>query len=210
MVRWSRKLIGLVLVTSTSASCTGLSQQFHATYGGINIEYRVQKGRLKFPDAKVHVTVVDDRVDKEILGQGARSSFGSRVLGYLGFGLVYATVPGEPDFRGRMDMVEMFQKAFEERLRVNGVAIVPERGKADLELEVSVRHFRLDFHFSKWLGEVGLVARLRDKSAILCEETIHETARKFNVWGYGSGEGAISEAFNKAINEVSFVRCFNS
>jgi hypothetical protein len=96
----------------------------------------------------------------------------------------------------------------EERLKNNGI-ILSSGSKSSVVLELSVRRFKLDFNFGKWIAEAGYVARSKNNGVVLCEKEIFEKTTKFNVYGYGSGEEAINDAFNKAINAFDVNACFS-
>ncbi|MBI3292175.1 MAG: hypothetical protein HYZ73_05125 [Elusimicrobia bacterium] len=168
--------------------------------------------------------VKDERLDREFLGPGVRTTFGARLLGVFAFGLISFAVPGEPTFQ-ETDLVGIFQKAFEERFRANGVpvasgstgenfyqqhAVVEGGGSSDpVTLEVLVRHLMLDFNFGKWIGEAGYVLRMKKGQELLCEDSISERVTRMNVWGFGSGERVISEAFAKAVNRANLSACLS-
>ncbi len=201
-------MLGVLGITSAFTGCAGFSQQLQATTTGIKIEYKVPQETLPVPHAPVRVVIKDDRLDSEVLGVGARSTVGSRVLGLFAFGVVSLVVPSEPSFQ-QTDLVGMFQKAFEERLKSNGVEITRDSAANKITLEVVLRDFRLDFNFGKWIGEAGYVITMKEDSKVICEDRISEKVVRFNVWGYGSGEAALSEAFAKAVNRANLNGCLS-
>jgi len=205
-MRWTH----LVCLLSTSAlmGCAGLSQQLRATTSGIKVEYKVPTETLPIPTVPVQVVVRDERLDRELLGNGAKSSFGSRALGIFAFGLISLAVPGEPSFQ-QTDLVGMFQRAFEERCSSNGVPISKNAASEHITLEVLVRNFRLDFNFGKWISEAGYVLRMEEDGKLVCEDPISEKVTRFNAFGYGSGERAISEVFAKAVNRANLNMCLS-
>jgi len=107
------------------------------------------------------------------------------------------------------DLVGMFQRAFEERFSANGVPVVRAATEEGVVFEVLVRHFRLDFNFGQWIGEAGYVLRMEEGGKLLCEDSISEKVAKFNIFGYGSGEQAISEVFSKAVNRANLNICLS-
>lgn len=103
----------------------------------------------------------------------------------------------------------MFRRAFEERFRSNGVPIRKDAATEQIVFAVLVRHFRLDFNFGKWISEAGYVLRMEEGGKLVCEDFISEKVVKFNAFGYGSGERAISEVFAKAINRANLNTCLS-
>ena len=201
-------VLGVLALAWLLAGCTGFSQQFRATTSGIKIEYKVPRETLPVSNSPVRVLIKDERLDSEFLGNGARATFGSRVLGFFSFGLVSFAIPGEPSFQ-QTDLVGMFQRAFEERLNTNGIPLTKDSGKDGVVLEILVRNFRLDFNFGKWIGEAGYVMSMKQNSILLCEDRVSEEVAKFNTFGYGTGEAALSEVFGKAVNRANLSECLS-
>ena len=199
-------VIGFVTLLS---SCAGLSQQYKASTEGISVSYTVHKEQFINPKAKVFISSSDERLDKEVIGDGAKSSVGTRVLGYVAFSVIYAAVPDQPTFKDQQDPVRIFKTAMSERLSKNGIILTNDKENDAITIDLLVRQFKLDFNFGKWTGEVGYVARINKNGEIVCENNIYEKATAFNLYGFGSGEKAISEAFNKAIDRFDVNSCFS-
>ena len=201
-------LLVIAFVTLLS-SCAGLSQQYKASTEGISVSYTVHKEQFINPKAKVFISSSDERLDKEVIGDGAKSSVGTRVLGYVAFGVIYAAMPDQPTFKDQQDPVRIFKTAMSERLSKNGIILTNDKENDAITIDLLVRQFKLDFNFGKWTGEVGYVARINKNGEIVCENNIYEKATAFNLYGFGSGEKAISEAFNKAIDRFDVNSCFS-
>lgn len=201
-------LLVIAFVTLLS-SCAGLSQQYKASTEGISVSYTVHKEQFINPKAKVFISSSDERLDKEVIGDGAKSSVGTRVLGYVAFSVIYAAVPDQPTFKDQQDPVRIFKTAMSERLSKNGIILTNDKENDAITIDLLVRQFKLDFNFGKWTGEVGYVARINKNGEIVCENNIYEKATAFNLYGFGSGEKAISEAFNKAIDRFDVNSCFS-
>ncbi len=192
----------LVSVALAFGGCAGLSQQIRASTSGIAIKYKVPQESLPIPNTPIGISVLDERLDNEVIGPGARNSFGKKALGYLSFGLTFMPFSGDPSFQ-ETDLVGIFKRAFEGRLRLNGVRVAENPAQADVVLEIHVRNVRLDFNFGQWWGEVGYVLQMKKGKELVGEDRINKKVSKFNMWGYGSGEAAISEAFSTAVNEAN-------
>jgi hypothetical protein len=202
-----KKTVFFVLLCALIQGCTGLSQQIKATREGIAINYTVNKERFVDPKVRVLIVSTDERVDKEVIGDGAKPTVGTRFMGYIAFGVLYAAMPDQPTLKDQEDPARIFKTAMAERLSKNGVAITNDKEKAVI-IDLLVRQFKIDFNFGKWSGEVGYVARVKKNGEIICESNIYEKANAFNLYGFGSGEKAINEAFNNAINKLDINSCF--
>lgn len=204
-------LQSLVFVTFLSG-CAGLSKQYKATTEGISVNYTVNKEQFVDPNAKVSVISSDERLDKEIIGDGAKPAVGNRIIGYIAFGVLYAATDvtglNKPTIKDQEDPVRIFKTATEERLSKNGITITDDKENAII-IDILVRQFKLDFNFGKWSGEVGYLAKVKKNGEVICESSIYEKASAFNLYGFGSGEKAINEAFNKAINSLDINSCFS-
>jgi hypothetical protein len=201
-------LLGIALAALLSG-CAGLSQQDRASTEGISVNYTVKKEQLINPKEKVVILLSDERLDKELIGEGAKPTVGTRVLGYISFGVVYAAMPDQPTFKDQQDPIRIFKTATTERLSKNGIIVTNNHEDGTLALDLLVRQFKLDFNFGTWTGEAGYVARVKKSGEIICESTVYEKATAFNLYGFGSGEKAISEAFNKAIDKFDVNACFS-
>lgn len=192
--------------------CAGLSQQYKASSKGMAINYVVNKEQFVDPKVKVSVVSSDERLDKEVIGDGAKPTVGNRIIGYIAFGVLYAatdvTGVNQPTLKDQEDPVQIFRTATAERLSKNGITVTNDKENAVI-IDILVRQFKLDFSFGKWSGEVGYLARVKKNGEVICESSIYEKASAFNLYGFGSGEKAISEAFNKAINEMDINSCFS-
>jgi len=203
----SRKIV-IIFGIALLAGCSGLSRQYRASTEGMSLKYIVKKEHLLNTPRPLNVLASDERIDKELIGDGAKSTVGNKFIGYLAFGVFYAAAPDQPTFQDKQDPIKVFKSAMEERLKNNGINISNDV-KSPIILELSVRRFKLDFNFGKWIAEAGYVARAKNNGVIICEKEIFEKTTKFNVYGYGSGEEAFNEAFNKAINALDVNACFN-
>jgi len=201
-------LLIIAFVTLLSG-CAGLSQQYRASTEGISVNYTVKKEQLISPKEKVVISSSDERLDKELIGEGAKPTVGTRVLGYVAFSVIYAAMPDQPTFKDQQDPIRIFKTATAERLSKNGIVVANNHENGVLVLDLLVRQFKLDFNFGKWTGEVGYIARVKKSGEIICESNIYEKATAFNLYGFGSGEKAISEAFNKAIDRLDVNGCFS-
>jgi len=205
-------LFNLLLVVGSVtllSSCAGLSQQYKASTEGISINYTVKKEQFISPKEKVVISSRDERLDKDVIGDGAKSSAGTRVLGYVAFGVIYAVVPDQPTLKKQQDPIQIFKTATAERLSYNGIAVTDDNDGTALAVDLLVRKFKLDFNLGTWTGEVGYVARIQKSGEVVCQKVIYEKVTAFNLYGFGSGERAITEAFNNAINKLDINGCFS-
>jgi len=199
-------VIGAVALLS---GCAGLSQQYRASTEGISVNYTVKKEQIANPNANIFVSSNDERLEKDFVGEGAKSSVGSRVLGYVAFGVVYAAFPDQPTLKDQQDPIRIFKTAMTERLSKNGISVAEGIDNNGLTLDLLVRQFKIDFNFGKWTGEVGYVAKIKKNGEVVCQDNIYEKATAFNLYGFGSGEKALNEAFSKAIDRLDANACFS-
>lgn len=202
-------LLAVGMIVILFGGCAGLSQQYKASSEGMAINYVVNKEQFVDPKVNIIVVSTDERIDKEVIGEGAKPSVGKRFIGYLAFGVFFAAFPDQPTLQDQEDPIRIFKTAMTERLSRNGVLIANNKDSDSIIIDLFVRTFKLDFHFGNWLGEVAYVAKVRRNEGIICENTIYKKSKVFNLYGYGSGEKAINEAFNEAINEMDINSCFS-
>lgn len=203
-------LLVIAFVTLLSG-CAGLSRQYRTSTEGMLVSYTVNKEQFINPKAKVFISSSDERLDKEIFGDGAKPSAGTRALGFVFFGVYYAPALlfDQPTLKDQQDPIRIFKTATSERLSKNGITVTNDKDNDVLVVDLLVRQFKLDFSFGKWIGEVGYVARVKKNGEIVCQNEIYEKATAFNFYGFGSGEKAINEAFGKAIDRLDINSCFS-
>lgn len=202
----------LVIAFDTLLSgCAGLFHQYRASTEGMSVSYTVNKEQFINPKAKVFISSSDERLDKEIFGDGAKPSAGTRALGFVFFGVYYAPALlfDQPTLKDQQDPIRIFKTATSERLSKNGITVTNDKDNDVLVVDLLVRQFKLDFSFGKWIGEVGYVDRVKKNGEIVCQNEIYEKATAFNFYGFGSGEKAINEAFGKAIDRLDINSCFS-
>src|SRR4030066_1970777 len=100
---FSCNLSVLIVFAVLLSGCAGLSQQYKASTEGISIDYTVKKEQFISLKEKVFISSSDERLDKEVIGDGAKPTIGTRVLGYVGFGIVYAAMPDQPILKNQQD-----------------------------------------------------------------------------------------------------------
>lgn len=194
----------LIILIIFLSGCSGLQRQASATTEGLKINYYVKKERLNMNLSPTLIKVVDDRLNRDVIRDGAKTNVGDRFLGFFAFGILSFAMPNEPEFQGKSDMVGMFNRAFSQRLYDNGIKKVSNARERHYTLEIEIRNFALDFSFGTWIAEVGYVAKLYDGTAVIKKQNVNEVVKKFNLYGYGSGEEALSDAFNVAINKLEY------
>lgn len=201
-----------LLVTAILASgCGGLVRQAKVTTEGLNVEYRVRAEDLSMMHGPIQVFVVDDREDKDPIGPGAKPTIGKHVLGYLLFGVAYgalhAAAPHGPVIAQQLTIPDSFKNAFVQRLSANGIAITDEGTAAADVFRIQLQRFRLDFSFGTWTAEASYSAQVERNGREHCRQAVAEKATKVNLWGYASGEAALSEVFNTSVNAFDPKSC---
>ena len=126
----------------------------------------------------------------------------------MAFGVIYAAMPDQPTLKDQQDPIRIFKTAMAERLSKNGITVTKDKDNETLTVDLLIRQFKIDFNFGKWTGGVGYVARIKKNGEVVCQDDIYEKATAFNLYGFGSGENVINEAFGKAIDSLDINSCF--
>jgi hypothetical protein len=180
-----------------------------ATIEGISVNYSVQKEQFVDPKTKVFVSSSDGRVDKDVIGRGAKETLATRTARYVAFTVLYPALPNQPALKDQEDPIRIFQTALTERLSKNGVPVSNVEDKESLVVDLMVKDFKIDFDVVDWIGEVGYVARVKKNGELICQDDIYEAAKSsIRLYGFYSGEKALSEAFGKAIDRLDINGCF--
>jgi len=105
--------------------------------------------------------------------------------------------------------VRVFNDAIKKRMSTNGIRVAERQSANEVVVDLDVTDFKIDFRFGKWVAKVGYSARIDEGSRLLCEKRVHREATAFNVYGYGSGQKALNEAFSNAIDALDLNACFS-
>jgi len=202
----------IVVVSAIAVTgCSGLAQQMKATSQGLKVSYEVRKEEFGGFRGPLQIQVVDTRSDKEIVGPGAKPTIGQHVLGYLLLSVAYApahALTGQgPHVTEESELPETIRRAFAERFSTNGLRVAHAGDAAPVLLEIELTKFFLDFSFGTWTAEAGYLAKLIENGAEVCRQSLEEKRTRFNVWGYASGEAALSDVFNAAVNAFTPTAC---
>lgn len=197
--------ITAVLILTAIMICVALSGC--ASSGGLKVSYDVHKeefGGLH----PMQIRVVDARADKEIVGPGAKPTIGKHAIGYIFFGPAYIPFHvlnrNGPQVHEEADLPETVRRAFVERFAANDVAITDG---APILLEIELNKFLLDFSLGTWTAEAGYLATITENGSVLCTQAVEEKRTRFNLNGYASGEAALSDVFNAAVNAFTPKAC---
>ncbi len=200
--------ITAVLILTAMMICVTLSG---CASEGLKVSYEVRKEEFGGLHSPMQIRVVDTRADKEIVGPGAKPTIGQHVLGYLFFSVAYAPIHAlnrnGPQVPEEAELPETVRRAFVERFSTNGVLITDAGDVAPVLLEIELNKFLLDFSFGTWTAEAGYRATLTENGAVLCSQAVEEKRTKHNLWGYSSGEAALSDVFNAAVNAFTPTAC---
>jgi len=212
--------VGMALLVLTATACAQLAEQRRATADGISITYVPASEQLASLAGAIYIRPIDGRMDKDVIGQGARPNIGQEVPGYIlmgpvGYplwksgvsGLVGAGAFESPRVRNDDDIAGMFKAAMAERLHKGGAIVTDDELAAPVLLDLSVQEFKLDFESATWRGHVSYVATVTSSGNAVCQRTIDETAKVINWSGYGSAQKALNTAFSAAINKMDLLNC---
>ena len=193
-------LLVIALITLL-ASCAGRSTDINPSFEQISescdrtyplwffpisVSYAVKKEDFINPEARVFISVIDERLDKSMsCGRNEH--------------------PEDP--------MRIFKTAMAERLSKNGIIVTSDNENDASAIDLLVRQFNVhwtDAGAIAWFtGEVGYVARIKKNGEFVCEYSIYEKARVLNWDGVRSAAKALNEAFNKAIDRLEVSSCFS-
>ncbi len=212
----SRQALCVAALPTILLGCAGLAEQRQATREGIAITYRAPKERLDGM-GRVRIQATDERADKDIIGAGARPTLGRSVMAEVVFGP--ATVPAvsailggdvldAPRVRDADGVARMVAAALAERLRAGGAVVVEDEAAAPAEIRLSLQTFTLDFGWGHWRSRVAYAATVMAHGKPPCRQTIDERVTRWNLYGFGTAQEVLNDAFRAAINDFDIPRCF--
>jgi uncharacterized lipoprotein YajG len=196
----SRICITIIQLLVTAFLLSGCASNY-SSEGGFTLNCHPPHDVEPIPSLHHNVRVVslDGRADYEKdMAQAAKPTKGQEALGILAFGAIYPLFP-DVEQSQTFEFVDAFRKALSERLTREGFNIMNSETDDVDTLEMTVSKIMLSFQSGNWHGAINYCANAYRNGTVIYSQQISEYSKKYNLWGTGSGQDAIDEAFTQAI-----------
>jgi hypothetical protein len=188
---------GILFLLATVVSC--------ATVSDLNVAYRLPPKSDALKGKKVFLGFQDERVSKDILGEGAKKDF-KKFSGNISFSLVREQGAG---FRiGVYDVPSFFGEVFKRRLENVGLEVLPEKKEGEIELVIVLKDFLLDLISREWVATVGYEAKLVRDEEVLSTHLITGKAERIKWVGRGQADTVMGDIFSDMVNKLDVSRLF--
>lgn len=207
MMRIGRMLCIMLIAL---CSCSSFSNQVRATREGIKIDYEPKEDIFLDSKDTYSAVIYDERFNKAIARDGALGIGLPHVTNLLIGGAMYPLMLAlAPDLKMQdndYQVGSIYKIAVLSRLSKNHIKVSTDNNY-DVLVELFLRELSLDFNGPYWNGESSFVVKIRKGDKYLCEGNIQEKAKLFNMWGLGTAQRALNDAFAKSIDAIDFNNC---
>jgi hypothetical protein len=195
----SAKSIVLVWVVSTIVFSCAKSPY-------INVDYRPQNEQSAITIGKpVTLEAVDLRPVKDTLNRSAQKKFTEFSEQFT---LNEKKTEDQLTPLGNYTVPELFETAFEYRLKKLGVQVSAQPMPETLQLQIQIDKFQIHLVEGDWLADIGYRASLVDGEKRIAGESVTGSAQRLKGIGKGGAEKVIGEIFTDAVNRLNLERLF--
>lgn len=170
----------------------------------INMRYQPPPPSELLKSKAVFFQLKDNRIDKTILGPGAKHYF-RNFSGY--FTLYIAEENMKDEMVGGHNVESLFKKALTTRLETMGVNVININQREAPVLELILEKFYLDYRFKEWRTDISLQINLI-KDKITATDKVRITGTRTKDFGYGNVENFLSEIFSDSLNKLDIAKLF--
>ncbi|MBW1999907.1 MAG: hypothetical protein JRJ29_18340 [Deltaproteobacteria bacterium] len=196
-VRPSLSLCIPVILLLTSISCSS------SPY--LKVNYRLPPPVEELKGREVILSFSDEREDKEILGKGARDKF-PNFSGEILFSLSEGAEEGS--LVGLYQLPSFIRAIFKKKLENAGLEVLGPEEKADTEIQIALKDFKLDLIGGKWNFKMNYEARLIRGGKVLSNLMISGRAERARVIGTGDAHRVVGESITDLVNQLDVGRLF--
>jgi hypothetical protein len=168
----------------------------------LDVTYRLPLTPEKRADKEVFLSVKDKRVQKELIGEGARADY-EHFSGLISF--YVAKGEGDGSKIGSYDISSTFQEAFKRRLENLGMTVLSEMRRGTIVLDIEVKRFLLDLVDKDWVVMMTYEAKLSKDDQLLYSQTISGQAERLKLVGRGQADTVTSQLFTDVVNQLDVI-----
>lgn len=169
------------------------------------VDYQVPASSQQLDGQQVRLLVTDSRLDPYILSPAVARQF-------EGFQDRYSLAWVTPD-RGRIiagehDLQGLFHAAFQKRLEVLGVTVVPDDIQTAPLFQVDLQSLKVDQESRNWVAQMSYTASLTKDNKLIASETVRGSAQRTKIIGRKGADNTLSDIFSDIINRLNITNLF--
>lgn len=169
------------------------------------VDYQVPASSQQLHGQQVRLLVTDSRLDPYILSPAVARQF-------EGFQDRYSLAWVTPD-RGRIiagehDLQGLFHAAFQKRLEVLGVTVVPDDIQTAPLFQVDLQSLKVDQEGRNWVAQMSYTASLTKDNKLIASESVRGSAQRTKIIGRKGADNTLSDIFSDIINRLNITNLF--
>jgi hypothetical protein len=170
----------------------------------LKVTYKIIPRSNVLEDKEIFFTFVDQRTDKDIIGDNARELY----KGYSGNITFILSGEGSDKYLvGIYDVEELFKEAFTLYLENNGLKLSDEKKPAIPQLIIRLEKFILDLDGRQWFATLSYEAEFIENGRTIVRKFKGE-GQKFRISGLNQAHAVVSEVFTDIVNQLDIKSMF--
>jgi hypothetical protein len=170
----------------------------------LKVTYKIMPRSNVLEDKEIFFTFVDQRTDKDIIGDTARELY----EGYSGnISFILSGQGSEEYLVGIYDVEELFRETFALYLENNGLQLSDEKKPAIPQLIIRLEKFILDLDGRQWFATLSYEAEFIENGRTIVRKFKGE-GQKFRISGLNQAHAVVSEVFTDIVNQLDIKSMF--
>ena len=169
------------------------------------VHYQLPSPSNTLAGQEVSPVITDVRENKALLSASAKKSLREFNETYS---LVVLKEDGSGNLLGVYEIEALFLEIFKQRLNNLGMQVPPPANKAEYELEIRLKEFKLDLAGRKWIINMSYQANLSKNGRLLAMESVNGSAERLKVMGESDAEKLLGELLTDMVNKLDVAKLF--
>jgi ABC-type uncharacterized transport system auxiliary subunit len=169
------------------------------------VHYQLPSPSNTLEGQEVSLLITDIRENKALLSASAKKSLREFNETYS---LVVLKEDGSGNLLGVYEIEALFLEIFKQRLNNLGMQVPPPANKAEYELEIRLKEFKLDLAGRKWIINMSYQANLSKNGRLLAMESVNGSAERLKVMGESDAEKLLGELLTDMVNKLGLAKLF--
>jgi len=189
--------VGVLILLVLTGACS--SKPF------LIVHYQLPQPSNALEGREVSLVITDTRDNKAFLTDSAKKSLRE----FNGtYSLVVLKDDGSGNLLGIYEIDALISETFKKRMHNLGMQVASAADKAEYELEIRLKEFKLDLAGRKWIIKMGYQANLLKNGRILAMESVNGSAERLKVMGKSDAEKVLGELLTDMVNKLDLAKLF--
>lgn len=169
------------------------------------VDYQLPSPSNTLEGKEVSPVITDIRENKAFLSESAKKSLREFNETYS---LVVLKEDGSGNLLGVYEIDALLSEIFKQRLNNLGMQVPPPANKAEYELEIRLKEFKLDLAGRKWIVNMNYQAHLLKNGRLLAMQSVNGSAERLKVMGKSDAEKVLAELLTDMVNKLDIAKLF--